>query len=234
MLGFKPFGGQDAFREQLMATAAAIGADPVDLATVLSYETGGTFDPMQAGPTTQWGQHRGLIQFGEPQAQRYGADFSSPEAAAASQFGPDGAIANYFRSNGYEPGMGLMDLYSTVNAGAPGLYDRTDANNGGAPGTVADKVNDQMPGHRTKALRVLGFGSDYQPGQAFPTAENTPVSMGDGALSTSDALGGLGAMLQQMNEPAQAPQIQPRQVQPYQPVKRDPSAALLRFFETMR
>lgn len=142
-------------------TAQAIGADPIDLATVISYETGGTFDPMQPGPTTQWGQHRGLIQFGEPQAQQHGVDFSSRDAALRSQLGPDGAVASYFRSSGYKPGMGMMDLYSTVNAGGPGRYKASDANNGGAPGTVADKVNSQMAGHRRKAVALMG--GEYTP-----------------------------------------------------------------------
>src|SRR5690606_21760090 len=52
-------------RDGIIATAEAIGADPLDLATAISYETGGTFDPTKKGPRTQWGQHRGLIQFGE-------------------------------------------------------------------------------------------------------------------------------------------------------------------------
>ena len=137
----------------ILSTAQAIGANPLDLATVISYETGGTFDPLQTGPTTQWGQHRGLIQFGEPQAQQYGVDWNDP---LGSQLGPDGAVANYLRGSGYQPGMGLLDLYSTINAGAPGRYGATDANNGGAPGTVADKVNEQMAGHRANAERLLG------------------------------------------------------------------------------
>lgn len=135
-------------------TAAALNIDPVDLATVISYETGGTFDPEQPGPTTQWGQHRGLIQFGEPQARRYGVDWSDP---LGSQLGADGAIVNYLLSSGFEPGMGMLDLYSTINAGAPGLYGRSDANNGGAPGTVRDKVDNQMAGHRRNALALLGY-----------------------------------------------------------------------------
>ena len=48
--------------QALMTSADRIGADPLDLATVISYETAGTFDPWKAGPTTQWGQHRGLIE----------------------------------------------------------------------------------------------------------------------------------------------------------------------------
>lgn len=49
-----------------------LGINPLDLATVISYETGGTFDPWQKGPRTQWGEHRGLIQWGEAQRQNYG------------------------------------------------------------------------------------------------------------------------------------------------------------------
>lgn len=137
----------------IVETAAALGMDPIDLATIISYETGGTFDPAQPGPTTQWGQHRGLIQFGEPQARQYGVDWKDP---LRSQLGPDGAVARYFRDRGYRPGMGLLDAYSIVNAGAPGLYNRSDANNGGAPGTVRDKVQNQMRGHRRNAEALLG------------------------------------------------------------------------------
>lgn len=140
-------------RTGIIETARAIGANPIDLATVISYETGGSFDPLQFGPTTQWGRHRGLIQFGEPQARQYGVNWDDP---LGSQLGPNGAIANYLRDRGYRPGMGILDLYSTINAGAPGLYDRSDANNGGAPGTVRDKVEQQMEGHRRRATSLLG------------------------------------------------------------------------------
>lgn len=140
-------------RQGILDTAASLGMDPLDLATIISYETGGTFDPTQRGPTTQWGQHRGLIQFGEPQAREYGVDWNDP---LGSQLGPNGAVARYFQGNGWRPGMGMLDAYSIVNAGGPGRYNASDANNGGAPGTVADKVNEQMGGHRENALRLLG------------------------------------------------------------------------------
>lgn len=144
-------------------TAGSLGMDPLDLATIISYETGGSFDPTQAGPTTQWGQHRGLIQFGEPQAREYGVDWSDP---LGSQLGADGAVARYFRGNGWRPGMGMLDAYSIVNAGAPGRYGASDANNGGAPGTVADKVNDQMGAHREKAAALFGGQAPAAPGGA--------------------------------------------------------------------
>ncbi len=155
-------------RDGIIATAQSLGMDPVDLATIISYETAGTFDPTKRGPTTQWGQHRGLIQFGEPQAQQYGVNWDDP---MGSQLGPDGAVAKYFRSSGYKPGMGMLDAYSIVNAGGPGRYNASDANNGGAPGSVADKVNGQMEGHRAKALALLG-GEYIQSGN--PLAAPSP------------------------------------------------------------
>lgn len=153
-------------RTGILETAAALGMDPVVLATIISYETGGTFDPTQPGPTTQWGQHRGLIQWGQPQAREYGVDWNDP---LGSQLGADGAIVRYYRDRGWQPGMGMMDAYSIVNAGAPGRYGASDAGNGGAPGTVADKVNNQMAGHREKAIALLGGEGGYPTGNALST-----------------------------------------------------------------
>jgi hypothetical protein len=50
----------------------------------------------------------------------------------------------------------MLDVYSAINAGRVGRYNASDANNGGAPGTVRDKVNSQMAGHRKKAEALLG------------------------------------------------------------------------------
>ena len=143
-------------REGILETAEELDIDPVDLATVISFETAGTFSPTQRGPTTQWGQHRGLIQFGEPQARRHGVDWDDP---IGSQLGANGAIVDYLRSSGFKNGMSGLDLYSTINAGAPGLYSRSDANNGGTWGNVADKWNSQMGGHRRKAEALMGMAS---------------------------------------------------------------------------
>jgi len=172
-------------RTGIIETAAALGMDPVDLATIISYETGGTFSPTQAGPTTQWGQHRGLIQFGEPQAREYGVDWNDP---LGSQLGADGAIVRYYRQNGWQPGMGMMDAYSIVNAGAPGRYGASDAGNGGAPGTVADKVNNQMAGHREKAIALLGGEGGYPTGNAL-AAGNPPTGAPRNALAPEQPSG---------------------------------------------
>lgn len=168
-------------RGGIFSTANYLGIDPYDLATAISYETAGTFDPTKRGPTTQWGQHRGLIQFGEPQAKKYGVDWNDP---LGSQLGPDKAIARYLKDTGVKPGMEMLDIYSAINAGGVGRYNRSDANNGGAPGTVRDKVEKQMAGHRRKAeallggpnqdiadetMRALGKQPDLPPAQRQPT-----------------------------------------------------------------
>lgn len=173
-------------RSLIIETANSIGASPLDLATAISYETAGTFDPLKKGPRTQHGQHRGFIQFGEPQAARFGVDWNNP---VASQLGADGAVAKYFKASGFKPGMSGLDLYSTINAGSPGRYSASDANNGGAPGDVRDKWENQMAGHRAKAQALLGGSyagmADGPKGQEMypPVTPSTPFSFGGGLLA---------------------------------------------------
>ena len=159
-------------RDALINSARQLGVSPLDLATIVSYETAGTFDPMKAGPTTQWGQHRGLIQWGEPQARKYlNGDFSLPSQSKG--------IVSYMQDAGVKPGMGLLDMYSAVNAGRVGRYNASDANNGGAPGTVRDKVENQMAGHRAKAEGLIGdtYGDmpDGPKGQEVYSPPSQPV-----------------------------------------------------------
>ena len=104
-----------------------LGINPEDLATAISYETAGTFSPWKAGPVTQYGQHRGLIQWGEPQAKDYGV---TKDSSIAEQME---AVGRYLAKSGVTRGMGLRDIYSAINAGHVGLYDKSDSANGGAP-----------------------------------------------------------------------------------------------------
>lgn len=198
--------GDNDIKAGIVQTASALGIDPVDLATAISYETAGTFDPTKRGPTTQWGQHRGLIQFGEPQAKKYGVDWSNP---VGSQLGPDGAVAKYLRDTGVKPGMGMLDIYSAINAGGVGRYGASDANNGGAPGTVADKVNNQMSSHRRKAEMLLADmmsgGQGAPAGQPMPQGQEPLAASAIGQLPVSMA-GGTSMPVQK--PPAQMAQAQ--------------------------
>lgn len=177
-----------SIRDGIVQTASALGVDPVDLATAISYETAGTFDPTKAGPTTTWGKHRGLIQFGEPQAQQYGVNWDDP---VGSQLGENGAVAKYLRSTGVKPGMGLLDIYSAINAGGVGRYNASDAAAGGAPGTVRDKVEKQMAGHRAKALAL--FGDQGQEVASLDPSIGMPPQTAAGAVNALAAGGGGGA-----------------------------------------
>lgn len=128
--------------------AADLGISPVDLLTVISYETGGKFSTSIKGGAG--GRHIGLIQFGIPEAKKYGVHANQTPGEQMK------SVVAYLKDRGLKPGMNILDLYSTINAGSPGRYNASDANNGGAPGTVADKVRDQMAGHKAKAIALLG------------------------------------------------------------------------------
>jgi hypothetical protein len=158
------------------ASSQRLGINPSDLLTAMSYETGGKLDPNLWGGAG--GRYLGLIQFGPEEQRTYGV---KPGMSVGDQVN---AAEDFLRDRGVKPGMGLLDIYSTINAGRPGLYDRSDASNGGAPGTVADKVATQMVGHRARANAMLygsGGGDDDQTlpasGDASSTVPSTTTSM---------------------------------------------------------
>ena len=130
--------------------AEQLGVSAKDLMTVFSYETGGTFDPWQKGPTTKWGEHRGLIQMGEPQRAKYG--YSSDSSMDDKMK----AVGKYLVDAGVKAGDGLLRIYSAVNAGNANISNRSDAAAGGMPGTTADKVGSKdMAQHAAKAEGAL-------------------------------------------------------------------------------
>jgi hypothetical protein len=181
----------------IVETANALQMDPLDLATIISFETSGTFNPTQRGPTTKWGQHKGLIQWGEPQAQQYGVDWNDP---IGSQLGANGAIVRYFQGRGWQPGMDGMNAYSIVNAGSPGRFNASDTAAGGTWGTVRDKWTHQMHDHRAKAAGLLGGSFVPPPGQgrlggpgAAPPQQGD-LSMGEAMPGLAGLFGGAGPM----------------------------------------
>lgn len=134
--------------QAIKRTADELGIDPEYLAGAISYETAGTFDPWKRGPSTRWGQHRGLIQWGQPQRFKYGVtEKSTIEEQMA-------AVTRYMRDAGVRPGDSLRDIYSAINAGRVGRYHARDASQGGAPGTVADKVARMGP-HLANGRKLL-------------------------------------------------------------------------------
>ena len=168
-------------------TAGRLGISPSDLLTAISYETGGRMSPSLWGGSKN--KYLGLIQFGPEEQKKYGV---TSDQSAVDQME---SVENYLRDRGVKPGMGLLDVYSAINAGRPGLYDRSDAANGGAPGTVAEKVA-SMYGHRQRANALLG--GDY----SVTAAPVTPASSSGSPPSMLQVMPEAGA-----NEGAGAPDI---------------------------
>lgn len=141
----------DEFKRGVIDVSDELGIDPIDLATFISYETGGTLDPWQAGAADLYGTpRRGFIQMGTDERRQYGYDQN------LSVYDNLMAVGRYLRDRGVKPGMTGVDIYTSINAGRFGLSNRTDENNGGAPGTVRDEVqSEEMQQHRQKALELL-------------------------------------------------------------------------------
>lgn len=141
----------DSRRDALVASANRLGLSPVEWGGLISFESAGTFNPAIRGGAGN--RHLGLIQFGPNEQKQFGVTGSEtfeeqlPKAEA------------FLLSRGCVPGSGLMNAYSTVNAGSPGRFNASDAGNSGTPGTVADKVNDQFGPHMKKAAAFLGASS---------------------------------------------------------------------------
>jgi hypothetical protein len=110
----------------LRQRAADKGYNADDLMKVINYESSGRPDV--------WGgknnQYYGLLQFGPEERKQFGVDTAHPSATNQID-----AAFKFLDARGFKPGMGLLDLYSTVNAGSPGHYKASDGN-----GTVASHV----------------------------------------------------------------------------------------------
>jgi hypothetical protein len=156
-------------RSGILETAKALGMSPVDLATLIHYESG--LDPNVWGGAG--GRHYGSIQFGPTERAQYGVRVGDP----SSQFGPEGAIVKYMLDRGFKPGMSILDAYSTVNAGQPGLYNASDVAAGGdasAP-TVRDKVTKMLGGNRKAAMEFLGMSAENYDPRADTPSTGHPV-----------------------------------------------------------
>ena len=127
--------------------AAQLGVSAKDLLTAISYETGGKFDPNVMGGAG--GQYYGLFQAGPAARERYGLTTTSSIEQQLD------AMVKYLSDAGVKAGDGLLQIYAAINAGSASKINASDAANGGAPGTVLDKVSGQMDGHKARADGLL-------------------------------------------------------------------------------
>jgi hypothetical protein len=150
-------------REQLNSiavSAARIGMKPEDLAGIINYETAGSNSPGKWGGKN--GNYMGLIQFGGPERKQYGAN---PSQSFDEQLG---AVERYYKDRGFKPGMGLLDAYSTVNAGTPGRYQASDR-----PGATVASHTAQITELPAYAQAQAYYSKNQEPfNQQYPAPGN--------------------------------------------------------------
>jgi hypothetical protein len=185
---------EDATEQQkaIVREANRLGVDPKDLATIMSYESAGSFDPNRTGPVDKRAgasgavakgaqpNMLGLIQFGTFEQLDYGI---KPGMSFDEQMVK---VGDYLEKKGFKKWLAEHEdatdeqkriaLYSTVNAGGPdeSNWSKRDSWMGGAPGTVADKVGvmfqEGKPGitHRGNAVQLMGDSYSRIDGNATP------------------------------------------------------------------
>ena len=138
----------DSRGQSLIAMAQRNGWDPSDIAAIASFETGGTLNPSEPGRGAASGRI-GLIQAGPNERRAYGLGTGNWDREVKG-------IENYLLARGAKPGMGLADLYATVNGGNPRAGYTADGN-----GTVARSARTlkQLEAHRQAAMRKLGLSN---------------------------------------------------------------------------
>lgn len=133
----------------LRQKAQAAGYNADDLLKVMQYES--------SGDASRWGgkggNYFGLIQFGPNERAQFGVDTKNP-----SEQNQIDATFKYLSARGYKPGMPLIDLYSTINAGSPGHYNASDGN-----GTVASHVAKMMGQSVPQATPAMSYAPASQP-----------------------------------------------------------------------
>ena len=158
----------------IRANAERLGINPSYLAAAMSFETGGTLDPWKAGPTTKYGQHHGLIQWGGPQAREYGV---GPNSSITDQVN---AAGKYLADRGVKPGHGMTNIYSAILHGDANSGFNVRDKNGTSASSGAQRM---LASEHANALANLDrAGGQTQTASADPNAQlgrtTTPSSSG--------------------------------------------------------
>jgi len=137
-------------RSSIINAASQLGIRPVDLAAVISLETGGTFAKDIKGG--DGGNYQGLIQFGPQERKDYG--YRSTMNFEQQVLGP---VVRYLKARGVKPGHGAKEIYAAILTGnvdniAQGGLDWKDSN-----GTSVRKALPSLTkgGHYQNAVRFL-------------------------------------------------------------------------------
>jgi hypothetical protein len=159
------------------------GYNSDDLLRVINYESGGRPDVWGG----KGGNYFGLFQAGGPERIKYGIDTKNPNARNQID-----ALFSFMKDRGFKPGMGLMDLYSTVNAGSPGHYNASDGN-----GTVASHVA-KMSGQQSTPGFSLAYAPEAENMPAGPLSIESIIQQTEPVKKMPTTIAGL---LEQLDEP---------------------------------
>lgn len=143
--------GRDA--TALLNAAEILGISPIDLATIIGYETRGTFSTGIVGG--KGNNYQGLIQFGPEERRRYGVSGKqSFEEQILNSVVP--FLQDRFGSVGRSTaGASILDLYKTINGGNPNVSSGASDGNG----TIASHVQRMLRQNRGAAISRF-FGGD--------------------------------------------------------------------------
>jgi tape measure domain-containing protein len=164
--GFVTGGNLSSQAKALVAAAAKLGVSPLDLATIIGFETGGTYSPSKMGGAG--GNYMGLIQFGPNERRQYGA-----HRGQSFEEQVQGPVVRYFQDRFKGVGMStqgadLLTLYRTVLGGNP----KASLTGRDAFGTSPQSGVAAMAPHRAEARRRFFSGATI----SGPTPAGAPVS----------------------------------------------------------
>lgn len=181
-----PSGGSDLVgansQGRALTTAAGrLGVNPLDLATIIGFETAGTYSPSKRGGAG--GNYMGLIQFGPNERKQYGANAN--QSFEEQVLGP---VVRYFQDRFKSAGMStqgadLLTLYRTVLGGNPraSLTARDAFGTSPASGVAA------MGPHRLEAQRRFFGGTDGYPSLPSTGLDQTRSGVAQAGAQLSDA-----------------------------------------------
>jgi hypothetical protein len=168
-------------------TASNLGVNATDLATIISFETGGRMSPSVAGggnkDGSRKGSYLGLIQFSPDSQQKYGVSRSDSFDQQMN------AVESYMRDRGVKPGMGLDNMYASVLRGRANLVDDVTDSNGTSVRSAARELTKENNGHRQRARRIMGSLPQGVPetGDPGPESNQQKPNSGRGATPATAA-----------------------------------------------
>jgi hypothetical protein len=142
--------GRNSKQQAITRAAQQLGINPLDLAAVMSLETGGTFNPdIQGG---DGGRYRGLIQFGPTEQRTYG--WKPGMGFEAQVLGP---VVRYLKARGVKPGHTAQEIYAAILTGNVSNIQRGGLDWRDSNGTSVRRALPSLTSgaHRQNALRFL-------------------------------------------------------------------------------